>query len=80
MAFGGLRALRELGRGDVSVVGFDDVDAAALVRPALTTVRNPSYDTGRRAGELLLSRMLGRYKDKARTIMLPCPLVRRESA
>jgi LacI family transcriptional regulator len=82
-AIGAMDAARELGLtipGDVALVGFDDVDAAALVRPALTTVRNPSYDTGRRAGELLLSRMLGRYKDKARTIMLPCPLVRRESA
>jgi len=36
MAFGGLRALRDLGRGDVSVVGFDDVDAARIA--GLTTV------------------------------------------
>jgi LacI family transcriptional regulator, galactose operon repressor len=82
-AIGAMDTARELGLtipGDVALVGFDDVDAAALVRPALTTVRNPSYDTGRRAGELLLSRMLGRYEDTARTIMLPCPLVRRESA
>ncbi len=82
-AIGAMDTARELGLtipGDVALVGFDDVDAAALVRPALTTVRNPSYDAGRRAGELLLSRMLGRYKDKGRTVMLPCPLVRRESA
>ncbi len=65
---------------DVALVGFDDVDAASIVSPALTTVRNPAYETGSAAGELLLSRMLGHYTGEGRTVILPCPLVRRESA
>jgi LacI family transcriptional regulator len=82
-AIGAIDALREVGLavpGDVAVVGFDDVDAATIVSPALTTVRNPAYETGRTAGELLLSRMLGSYTGDGRTVVLPCPLVVRESA
>lgn len=37
---------------DVSVVGFDDVPAA--VDAGLTTVRQPIYEKGRRAGQMLL--------------------------
>ena len=83
MAIGALDAARELGLsipGDVALVGFDDVDAAALVSPALTTVGNPSYETGRSAGKLLLSRLQGDYAGPRRTVVLPCPLIRRESA
>ncbi|MGI5152270.1 LacI family DNA-binding transcriptional regulator [Plantactinospora sp. CA-294935] len=65
---------------DVAVVGFDDVDAATIVNPPLTTVRNPAYQTGQSAGELLLSRMTGEYTGEGRTIVLPCPLVVRRSA
>ncbi|MEJ2871132.1 LacI family DNA-binding transcriptional regulator [Actinomycetospora sp. OC33-EN08] len=40
--------------GDVSVVGFDDVPAAATGRPPLTTVRQPHREKGRRAAEMVL--------------------------
>jgi LacI family transcriptional regulator len=82
-AIGAVDAARELGVGipdQVAIVGFDDVDAATIVSPQLTTVRNPAYEAGRAAGELLLSRMLGQYDGERRTVVLPCPLVRRESA
>ncbi|MFD6177796.1 MULTISPECIES: LacI family DNA-binding transcriptional regulator [unclassified Isoptericola] len=60
MALGVLDRLR--GRGvrvpeDMSVVGFDDVDVATLVSPALTTVRVPRTGLGRRAVDLLLGRL-----------------------
>ncbi|MGW3245768.1 LacI family DNA-binding transcriptional regulator [Streptomyces sp. NPDC001070] len=41
MAIGAVHAVADAGHsvpGDLAVVGFDDIDAAALVRPALTTV------------------------------------------
>jgi LacI family transcriptional regulator, galactose operon repressor len=66
--------------GDLAIAGFDDVDAATIVSPALTTVRNPSYETGSTAGDLLMSRMSGRYSGAGRTVVLPCPLVPRGSA
>lgn len=81
-AIGAIDVAHELGLdipGDIAIVGFDDVDAATIVVPPLTTVRNPSYEAGRTAGDLLLSRMTGRYKDAGRTVVLPCPLVVRDS-
>jgi LacI family transcriptional regulator len=81
-AIGAIDALRELDLvvpADVAVAGFDDVDAATIVSPPLTTVRNPAYETGYTAGELLLGRILGSYTGEGRTVVLPCPLVVRES-
>jgi LacI family transcriptional regulator len=82
-AIGAMDAARTLGLrvpDDVRLVGFDDVDAATIVSPPLTTVQNPSYDTGRRAGELLMSRIVGAYDGPGRTLVLPCPLIERDSA
>jgi LacI family transcriptional regulator len=83
MAIGAIDVARELGLsvpGDVAVVGFDDVDAATIVSPELTTVRNPAYEAGRTAGDLLLSRMTSRYTDAGRTVVIPCRLITRSSA
>jgi LacI family transcriptional regulator len=82
MALGAMDAARRLGLAipaDVALVGFDDVEVAELVTPTLTTVVNPSYDTGRRAGELLLRRMQGDDEGEPRTVVMPCRLVERES-
>jgi LacI family transcriptional regulator len=83
MAIGALDALHEVGLEvprEVAVAGFDDVDAATIVSPALTTAFNPAYDTGVNAGRLLISRLNGQYDGGGRTIVLPCPLVVRDSA
>jgi LacI family transcriptional regulator len=56
-ALGVLRGLRRLGiavPGQISVVGYDDVQFAADLAPALTTVRQPKYQLGRAAADLLL--------------------------
>lgn len=82
-AIGAVDATHELNLripNDIAVVGFDDVDAATIVAPPLTTVRNPSYETGWEAGQLLLSRMSGNYTGSGRRVVLPCPLIQRESA
>ncbi|MFN2168595.1 MAG: LacI family DNA-binding transcriptional regulator [Anaerolineae bacterium] len=54
-AFGVIEAARELGvrvPGDLSVVGFDDLELAAYLK--LTTVRQPLVESGLRGIELLL--------------------------
>jgi LacI family transcriptional regulator len=59
-AIGAMRALRESGRrvpGDVSVVGFDDIQSAAFQLPPLTTVRQPLRRMGERAAEIVLDRI-----------------------
>jgi LacI family transcriptional regulator len=83
MAIGALDVAHELGLRvpeDLAIVGFDDVDAATIVSPTLTTVRNSAYEAGSAAGDLLMSRMTGRYRGTGRTVVLPCPLVERGSA
>jgi LacI family transcriptional regulator len=63
MAIGALRALAEAdlhAPGDVGLVAFDDHPWATLMRPSLTVVAQPLYDIGRKAGELLRSRLADR--------------------
>jgi LacI family transcriptional regulator len=59
-AIGAIEALRSHGLdvpGDVSVVGFDDIQSAAFQRPQLTTVRQPLKKMGMLAAEALLRRI-----------------------
>ncbi len=64
--------------GDVAIVGFDDLPAAALSRPSLTTVHQPLMETGRRAVEMLVSRLNGETLANFHE-RLPCRLVIRNS-
>jgi DNA-binding LacI/PurR family transcriptional regulator len=52
----------------LSVTGFDDIFFAALARPALTTVRQPRREMGRRAMELLLALLSGTAAEKTAVI------------
>jgi DNA-binding LacI/PurR family transcriptional regulator len=59
-AIGAIRALEEMGLRvptDVSVLGFDDIYAAAFHNPALTTIRQPLFEMGSLAAETLLGRL-----------------------
>ena len=82
MAVGALEAARASGRrvpDDLAVVGFNDLDLASLVTPALTTVHVPVYELGIRAAELVLDRLsTGHFTDT--DIILSTHLVVRESA
>jgi LacI family transcriptional regulator len=82
MTIGALDALAEAGLtapGDIGFVGFDDVTWALGHRSRITTVEQPTYDIGRRAGELLLARIRG-DATPARRIVLPAELVVRDSS
>jgi len=57
MAYGAIAAATQWGLRvpqDIAVVGFDDNISSALTEPALTTVKQPFYEMGQRAIELLL--------------------------
>ena len=75
MAVGALAALRELGREEVSVVGFDDLPVAVDVTPALTTVRLDLMAIGANAMELVLDD----EHEPGRTVAAPASLVVRGS-
>jgi DNA-binding LacI/PurR family transcriptional regulator len=63
----------------LAVVGYDDIDLAALVTPRLTTVRNPTRDIGKACGDLLLDRMTGAYAGAPREVRVATALIVRES-
>ncbi|HEY1921473.1 MAG TPA: LacI family DNA-binding transcriptional regulator [Tepidisphaeraceae bacterium] len=65
---------------DLNVVGFSDDDFACEMSPPLTSVRQPAYQIGRRAAEVLLGRSMGRIRDRGRHEELPVSLIVRESS
>lgn len=79
VALGVMQTLRKMGRvvgKDFALVGFDDVTEASLVQPALTTVSVAAKEIGRKAGELLYSRIQGNDEPAKRIILPPTLIVR----
>jgi LacI family transcriptional regulator len=82
MAVGAMQAAHERGLvvpDDLSVVGFDDIQIAPLVRPGLTTIRQEKAGLGGAAGEALVQMI----EDPAFTppvLTLPVELVVRGSS
>jgi DNA-binding LacI/PurR family transcriptional regulator len=57
MSFGVIRAVSEAGLRvpeDISVIGFDNLELASIIRPPLTTIHQPKYELGTSAVEILL--------------------------
>jgi DNA-binding LacI/PurR family transcriptional regulator len=69
MTLGALEAVRLAGLRvpeQVALVGYDDVPWSLAIDPPLTVVRQPAYEVGRRAMELLLKRL----QDPERSVTL----------
>lgn len=82
MTIGALRCLNEARvtvPDQIGVVGFDEHRWATLVRPALTTVAQPTYELGRAAAKMLLE-ATGPDAPPPRTVTLPTRLVIRDSS
>jgi phosphoserine phosphatase RsbU/P len=80
MAVGVLQVLHDRGvrvPDDIAVVGFDDTDIAGSMLPSLTTVRQPLYDVGKRAAELVCAMLAG--EDAPEEVVLRSSAVIRES-
>ncbi len=67
--------------GEVSVVGFDDIDIAKRFIPALTTVRQARNMIGATAAELLIERIESAPDDTAEATrqVIPIELIVRDS-
>jgi DNA-binding LacI/PurR family transcriptional regulator len=82
LALGAMQTARELGLdipGDLSVVGMDDIYAAATAIPPLTTVAKAKYATGAWAARFLLDRINSTSPIAPRRHVVPCHLVVRGS-
>lgn len=80
-AIGAIRALKDFHLcvpEDVSVVGFDDIKAAAYTSPSITTIHQPLEEIGRIATQSLLNRIHGTEKPREEITVEP-DLVVRES-
>lgn len=83
MAIGAMKAIRDAGLRvpeDIAVVGFDDIPAAQMVTPALTTIRQHQQEMGQRAAELVMERLQGKAPEGGRDLEMPFELVMRDSA
>lgn len=81
-AIGAIRALEEMGLrvpADVSVLGFDDIYAAAFHNPALTTIRQPLFEMGSLAASTLLKRLTGENDNIPKTVSVEPTIVVRQS-
>jgi LacI family transcriptional regulator len=81
VAIGALHAAHARGLsvpGDLSIVGFDDTEQAVIVRPRLTSVRQPLAEMGR-MGVSLLTRLIDGQRVEALRMELSTTLVVRES-
>ena len=82
MALGALNWLDENGvkpGRDVAVVGFDDSPVAELIRPGLTSVRQPLEAVAEKVIEVLLEHLAGARSRPARVLIPPALVVRGSS-
>ena len=83
MAIGAMGATVDMGwtvPTDLSIVGFDDMQVGAYVRPAVTTVHQPMDEIGRKAVELLLNMIEAKEPcDPCLRLVLEPELIVRES-
>ena len=80
MTLGALEAIQARGLNipqDVAIVGFDDMPWAALLNPPLTVVRQPGYEMGRRAVEMLFYRIAEPNRPTAHVVLKTTLVVRR---
>lgn len=79
-AIGAMRALHDEGLvvpDDVAIVGFDDLAAARLAEPAITTIAQDN----KRAGDALVETLIAKIEERAPdSVLLPVELVVRASS
>ena len=77
-----LRTLHRAGQQvpqEVTVIGNDDQPFSTYLQPALTTIQIPVIEAGKLAINMLLAR-IGGQRFATESLVLPCPLMVRESS
>ena len=79
LAIGLMRRYFEMGKNiprDLSVIGFDDIQAAAYLSPGLTTIRQDIGEKGHLAAKILMEALKSDSKAKKNVILEPNLIVR----
>lgn len=82
LALAAMHTIREVGLSipdDISVVGFDDPVAAAMLNPPLTTVRQPLELMAETAYERVCKAIAERHNGSSEQVNLPAEFIQRES-
>jgi len=82
MAIGALATIKELRLEiprQIALVGFDDLPLSALLHPPLTVVRQPAYEVGQAAADLLFRRLEDPSRPAASVMLSPTLIVRQSS-
>jgi LacI family transcriptional regulator len=83
LALGVMRGLHQRGisiPGDFALVGYDDVEFASMLSTPLTSVRQPKYQLGRTAAELLLDEAINPSRHEHKQVIYQPELIVRESS
>lgn len=80
LAIGAMQAIRDKGLsvpGDISVIGFDDIETARYLTPALTTVHQDMVQLGNQAADMLIAAI--ETQQPLAAVKVPVTLAIRES-
>jgi LacI family transcriptional regulator len=83
ISIGIMKALRDAAiqvPQEISVVSFDDLPTALIVDPFLTVAAQPAYEMGKKATELLLTRLEKEASTDIQEIILPTEFIQRQSS
>jgi DNA-binding LacI/PurR family transcriptional regulator len=85
MSMGALSAIKEMGISipdEIGIICFDDSEWAPIITPPITVIRQPVYQLGSTASELLIKNIENNEKDlihKSKIIILQTELIIRDS-
>ncbi len=66
---------------EIAIVGFSNEPFSEVVTPSITTIKQPGFEMGQKAAELIIQQILNKEKEtKYETITMPTELVVRNSS
>ncbi len=63
---------------ELQIIGYDDIPQSSLSYPTLSTIRQPAYEMGREAAQLLI-KIIRKEKDIEQTVQMPVELIERNT-
>jgi len=81
VAIGIMKSLKKSGfiiPNDIALIGYDDISAAEMVTPSLTTIAQPLRDMGSKAFELVVDKIKNKNNTREEIVLIPT-FVERES-
>jgi DNA-binding LacI/PurR family transcriptional regulator len=85
IAIGAMQAIESMGLkvpDDIAIIGYDDINLSSMIKPALTTIRQPIKKMAKSAVDLLIEMIENRtlLENNPKTLMFQMELVTRESS